>query len=278
MTFSKAIPRALLAFVAIAIIQAVAGIIVPMKPVAVPHLALWILLNVAVTVAALSVIAARAEWQGWRLGAAVSAIPLVIFSINLIEALVFLPNTNLEWGKIFVYMLVAAVLGVPVWAFLFGRRKNASRDHYRPIHSQSRGELVWKFVLCALLYVFLYFAVGAIIFPYVKDFYATQRLPSVGVIAALQFFVRAPMFILLALAMTRMLGMPRLSGALVVGLVFTLLTGTAPLLTPNPVFPDSVRWAHFCEVTSEMFVFGAAVAWLWGPPPLAHAPALRQAA
>lgn len=278
MTFSKLIPRALLAFVAIAIIQVVAGMMVPMKPVSIPHFALWMLGSLAVTVAALSAVAARAEWQGWRLGAAVSAIPLAIFSINLIEALVFLPNTQLEWGKIFLYTLIAAVLSIPVWAFLFGRRKDASGNHYRPIRSQSRGELLWKFVLCDLLYVFLYFAVGAMIFPYVKDFYATQRLPSNGAIAALQFFVRGPLFILLALAITRMLGLPRRSGALAVGLVFTLLTGVAILLVPNPVFPDTVRWAHFCEVSSEQFVFGAVVAWLWGPQTMAHTPALQQAA
>jgi hypothetical protein len=276
MTLLKIILRSVMAFVAIAIVQVVAGIIVPLRPVAIPHLALWMLLNLAVTVAALTPVAARAEWQGWRLGAAVSAIPLAIFSINLIEALVFLPNTNLEWGKIFLYTLVTAVLSVPVWAVLFGRRKDSESERYRPVRAQSGGELAWKFVLCDLLYVLLYFAVGAIIFPYVRDFYATQRLPSTGAIAALQFFVRAPMFILLALAMTRMLGMPRLSGALVVGLVFTLLTGTAPLLIPNPVFPDTVRWAHFCEVTSEMFIFGAAVAWLWGPPQFANSAALRQ--
>lgn len=278
MTFSKLIPRALLAFVAIAGIQVVAGMIVPMKPVPIPHFALWMLLSLAVTVAALSAVAARAQWQGWRLGAAVSAIPLAVLSINLIEALVFLPNTQLEWGKIFLYTLVAAVMSVPVWAFLFGRRKEAAGDHYRPIRSQSRGELVWKFVLCDLLYVFLYFAVGAMIFPYVKDFYATQRLPSDGAIAALQFFVRGPLFILLVLAITRMLGLPRQSGAFAVALVFTLLTGVATLLVPNPVFPDSVRWAHFSEVTSEMFVFGAVVSWLWGPPKIAHLPALQRAA
>ena len=189
MTFSQTIPRALLAFVAIAIAQVVAGIIVPMKPVAIPHLALWMLINLAITVAALAPVAARAEWQGWRLGAAVAAIPLAVFAINLIEGVVFLPNTSIEWGKIFLYMLVSALLCVPVWAYLF-KRKDAAGDHYHPIRSQSRGELVWKFVVCDLLYLFLYFAVGAIIFPYVKDFYATQRLPSKEALSALQLFVR----------------------------------------------------------------------------------------
>jgi hypothetical protein len=37
---------------------------------------------------------------------------------------------------------------------------------------------------------------------------------------------------------------------------------------PNPFFPDAVRWVHFCEVTSENFLFGAIVAWLWGQPQL----------
>jgi len=80
------------------------------------------------------------------------------------------------------------------------------------------------------------------------------------------------------IAMTRMLGLPRMTGALMVGAMFTLLSGVAPLLMPNPAFPDSVRWVHFCEVTSENFVFGAIVAWLWGKPALLRSPALAHAA
>ena len=112
----------------------------------------------------------------------------------------------------------------------------------------------------------VYLANGMIVYPYVKDFYATQHLPSMGAMVALQVTIRGPVFVLLCVALTRMLGLPRLSGALAVGAVFTLLSGVAPLLMPNPFFPDSVRWVHFCEVTSENFVFGVIVAWLWGQP------------
>jgi uncharacterized membrane protein (DUF485 family) len=49
----------------------------------------------------------------------------------------------------------------------------------------------------------------------------------------------------------------------VVGLVFALLSGVAPLLLPNPIFPNVVRWAHLCEVSSENFVLAAVVVWLW---------------
>ena len=90
-------------------------------------------------------------------------------------------------------------------------------------------------------------------------------------IVAMQLLVRGPIFIVLCLALMRMLGLPRLSGALAVGVVFALLSGVTPLLMPNPFFADSVRWAHMCEVTSANFVFGAIVAWLWGQPKLAHA-------
>jgi hypothetical protein len=212
------------------------------------------------------------------LGAALAAIPLVIASVNLLEGAIFLKNSPLEFGRIFVYTVISAVLIVPVWALLFAKRDGVAPEHYHPIQTKSFGERAWKFAVSDLTYLFLYYGTGMIIYPYVKAFYATQTVPSLGGIAALQLLVRGPVFILVCLALTRMLGMPRLSGALTVGLVFTLLSGVAPLLMPNPIFPDSVRWAHFCEVSSENFVFGAIVAWLWGQPLLTQPLALRHAA
>jgi hypothetical protein len=69
-----------------------------------------------------------------------------------------------------------------------------------------------------------------------------------------------------------------MSGAFAVGAIFTVLSGIAPLLIPNPVFPDAVRWVHMCEVTSSNFVFGIIVGWLWGGPRLAQSAVLRSAA
>jgi len=272
MTFSKTIPRALLVFVATFVAQMIAGILVPMKamPVA-PHFLLWILLSNAATVAALSVAAARTDWRGWRLGAAVAAIPPAIFFINLIEGVVFLTNSDVQWARVFLFTLLSSALTVPVWMLLFGRGKDVSPGHCHPFQAQSRAERAWKFVISDVAYVFLYFAAGTIIFPYVKSFYAGQHLPSTVNLIGLQFFVRGPMLIFLCLTLVRMLGLPRLRGAVVVGVVFTILTGVAPLLIPNPYFPDVVRWAHFCEVTGSNFVFATMVAWLWGSPARASA-------
>jgi hypothetical protein len=242
------------------------------------HVLEWMFLTNAVTVVALSILALRTEWRGWRLGAAVAAIPLAIGLINGIEGIFFLPNSPIEWPRIFLQVTISAVLSVPAWMVLFGRRAGIPQEHYRPIASNSRSERAWKLVVSDVTYLVLYFVAGTIIWPYIKDFYATQKLPSPSTVLALELLLRGPAFVVLCLLMLRMLGLPRLSGALAAGAIFSLISGVAPLLMPNPYFPDAVRWAHFCEVTSSNFVFGAIVAWLWGQKRLAPAPALRQPA
>jgi hypothetical protein len=277
MKMSSAVLRGLLVFVALCVIQMIVGMLVPMKPIAIPHFFRWWFLTNAVVVAALTAVAIRSEWRGWRLGVALATIPLIIESVNLLEGVVFLTNSSIEWQKVFLHALISAALIVPVWMLLFGRRSDVPQEHSHPIASKSRGERAWKFAVSDFAYIFLYFAAGLIIFPYVKDFYATQHVPAMKTILELQLLVRGPVFILLCLALVRMLGLPRLAGALAVGAVFTILSGVAPLLMPNPYFPDAVRWVHFCEVTSSNFVFGAIMGWLWGQPKPAHQATLQQA-
>jgi len=268
--------RALGVFLATAVIQALCGIVIPIKGPSIPHIAQWAILSTALVTATLTVLALRSDWRGWKLGAAVAVIPMAIATVNFVEGKVFLTNTNLEWGRIIAVTLLSSALTIPVWTLLFGRRADV-QEHYHPVETKSAGERAWKFAVSDFSYLFLYFAAGTIIFPYVKDFYATQHLPSVGMIIALQLLIRGPVFVVLCLAISRMLGLSRISGALAVGAIFTLLSGVAPLLIPNPVFPDSVRWVHFAEVTSSNFVFGAIVGWLWGQPKLSHSPALAHA-
>lgn len=261
------IVRVLCAYVAICAIQMIVGMLLP--PMAIPkaqRIVLWMFVSNAVTVAVLSIVALRTEWRGWRLGGAVTLFPLAIAVVNGIEGILFLPNSHIEWSRILLQSGIEAVLYVPVWMLLFGRREAIPPEHYHPLTSQSHGGQVWKFAVSDVAYVVLYFVAGSIIFPYVKEFYATQIIPSPGTIVALQLLLRGPVFVVLCLMLVRMLGLPRLSGALAVGALFTILSGVVPLMIPNPYFPDSVRWTHFCEVTSSNLVFGAIVAWLWGKP------------
>lgn len=220
MKLSNVLLRVIAAFAGVSLLQALAAKLAAVfLPVEAPlpgdvmrHFMAWMLLTNAVTTAALSVVAVRAEWRGWKLGFSVALIPLAIVVINGIEGIVFLKNLPLEWPRIFLTSAITALLSAPVWMLLFGSRHDTADEHFRPIASKPLGERAWKLVASDLTYLLLYFAAGILIFPYVRSFYATQILPSTRTIVGLQLLVRGPLFILLCLLLTRMLGLPRLSG------------------------------------------------------------------
>jgi hypothetical protein len=126
------------------------------------------------------------------------------------------------------------------------------------------GQKLLRLALCCGCYVFLYFLAGSIIFPFVRDYYATQHLPGPAQIVAMQFLVRGPMFVFVCVTLLRMFRLPNWLGPVAVGLAFSFMSGVATLILPNGIFPDAVRWAHFCEVSGSNLVFGFVVGWVWG--------------
>ena len=162
---------------------------------------------------------------------------------------------------------IAAIL----WMIIFRRPIAETPAGSWAFPERNLGQKIVRFLACAVSYVFLYYLAGMIIFPFVRDFYMRIGVPPVWVIVPLQLLFRGPLFVLLCLLLLRMFRLPRLSGALAVGLAFTLVSAVATLIIPNPFFPDSVRWAHFCEVTSSNFLFGCVVGWIWGKPGTARA-------
>jgi len=233
------------------------------------------MLSDAVIVLALAVAALRSDWRDWRLGLALFAIPGAIATVNMIEGVLFLPNAHMDWRRLIALTLASYAIAAVLWLLIFRTAPVPHALVEAALPHRSVSQTVGRAVLCSACYVFLYFLAGMIIFPYVRDFYATQQIPSPGQIVSLQFFVRGPVFILVCLTLLRMFRLPHFSGALAVGLAFTVLSGVAPLIMPNPIFPDSVRWVHFGEVTSSNLVFGFVVGWVWGhvraEPRLAHA-------
>lgn len=286
MKLSNALLRVALMFALFFVIQSIAGVLsslllpgstIPAMP---PHSLPWLLLSNAVTVVALSLLALRTEWRGWTLGLSVASIPVIVMVSSGMEGVLFLKNLHIDWSRLILSSVIGALLITPLWMLLFGRPAATSSERFHPFAAQSQGERIWKFMLSTAAYPLLYFVAGSIVWPYIRDFYLTQGpLPRPASILLLQVLVRGPIFVVVCLLLVRMLGLPRLSGALVAGAVFTVVTGIAPLLIPNPYLPDAVRWAHFCEVTSSNFVFAAFVAWLWGQPRLVRslAPAPSEA-
>lgn len=264
MTYFK-LDKILLGWLALVAAQVLSGIAVPIHAVAPPNALEWMLLTDLLIAAVLGVVAVRSDWVGWRLALALVTIALSINLVDAIEGALFLKHSGIPWRPLILNMSVTYVLVLPLWRYIFGRGE-AVPAHYSPFLQKSPGTALWKVVLSDVSYLFLYFTAGAIIFPFVKNFYATQTLPSYGTIVSLQLLLRGPVFVLVCLLLVRMIGLSRWQGALAVGLAFTILSGVAPLLMPNPYFPDYVRWTHFGEVTSSNFVFGCLVGLIWGKP------------
>jgi hypothetical protein len=119
-----------------------------------------------------------------------------------------------------------------------------------------------RLALVGALYLAAYLTAGMLAYPYVEWFYATRGLPALPVVASLQCFVRGPLFgAILAWLVGSTTG-SRASRAWLAGATMSILAGMAPLVLPNPYLPDAVRWAHFVEVCSSNFVFGALAGWL----------------
>ncbi len=254
--------RVLAAWAALLVVEIIAGLIVPLKVPAVPHAFLWFALNCLVLTTAISFAALRAEWRGVGLGFALASIPLFVGIANDIEGAVFLGSSGISWMRLLLHLTISFVLVAPLWGWLFSGVARGFENHH-PLGSKSFRQSATRFVIADVAYIVLYFATGLIIFPLVRDFYATQTVPSLGKIVALQLLVRGPIFIAVCLLLVRMLNLVRLRSALAVGALFTIISGVAPLLTPNPFFPDAVRWVHLGEVTVVNFILGGLIAWMW---------------
>ncbi len=258
------IARIAAGWVALLAAQMVALILLPMKsPPAAQNPSAWLAASDLLAVAAIGIVAANSAWRGWKLGLALAAVPLGIGLVNLIEGAVYLTHAGINWPRMLAVTLLTYALVGPLWALVFGKGREPERGHEQLLSGLSPSRQLGKFLACDVIYLVLYLAAGIVIFPFVKSFYATQNVPPMARIVALQLLVRGPAFVAICLLPLRMMRLSRAPRALIVGLVFAILSGAAPLIIPSPFFPDAVRWVHLCEVTSSNFLFGTFVGWIW---------------
>jgi hypothetical protein len=254
----------LLAWLALLAAQIGVGMVVRVNTPHVSNLVPWLLVSNVIVVVALATAGLRSDWRDWRLLCALFVVRAAIDMTNLLEGAVYLPNAGMDWPRIAIFSLASTAVSTLLWFLIMRSAPVPDSTANSPIPHRAFAPKLWRFALCAACYVVLYFVAGMIVFPYVRDFYATQHIPALGPLLAMQFFVRGPVFILACLLLLQMFRLPHYTGALAVGLAFTCLSGVAALIIPSAVFPDHVRWAHFCEVTSSNFVFGFVVGWMWG--------------
>lgn len=255
------VSRLALGWIAMVVAQIAAGMVIRPKVPSAPHALPWIMLSDAVISVTLGLAALRSGWTRARLVIVLFAITAAISVMSTVEGMLFLNKLAIDWENLLLLMLVTYAIAALAWGFLFGSSNSSATGWHFP--QRTWPGKIWLFALSSFTYVFVYYLAGFLVFPYVRDFYATQQLPPPSEIIPLQLFVRGPAFVLICLLLLRMFRLSRWTGALAVGAAFACLNGVAPLIIPNPFFPDHVRWAHFCETTPSNFAFGLVVGLLW---------------
>ena len=176
----RIVVRLVLAWIALLAAQIVVGIVVHPKTPANPHPMLFLMVSNAVIVLGLGWAALRSDWRDWRLLIALFFVSAVIAFANWIEGALYLTNVGIEWRGFIVYEVLTAAVAALLWLLVFRGAPvpESSNDH--PLPHRSFPQMLWRFVLCSAVYVCLYFLAGTIIFPFVRDYYATQHIPSPG--------------------------------------------------------------------------------------------------
>jgi len=180
--------------------------------------------------------------------------------VNNVEAAVFgiAPASSLaEVGLLAVGTHAAVVFGV---TRLVPVRHDLTLGDTGPALGALRTTLT--FLLLGLLYAVVYFAAGAVIYPFVREFYVNRPLPGAGPLFALQAFLRGPLFVAVGMCVVQLTGRHRPFSIFATACTLSGLGGLTALLVPNPLFPDNVRLVHLGEVGISNFVFGSIVGWV----------------
>jgi len=226
--------------------------------------------------AVMSYLILRSHWTGWPLAAAVFVVFYGVMTLMpQSDSVVFL--TRLPTGTLPKLFVMGAVIAAPfsvLAVLILGKRKGESATvRQDPQQRRPTSEWIWKVALITLAYVCLYFTFGYYVAwrnPAIRAYYGGVDEGTfwahMGTVMRTTLWLipfqvlRALCWATLALLVIRMLKRDRLETALVIGLLFAVMT--APLLLPNPYMPEAVRMAHLVETAPSNFIFGTFIGWL----------------
>jgi hypothetical protein len=184
--------------------------------------------------------------------AAATAFAFVVMGIcTMLEAVIFPIGVTLRdaiAGLVFE-LITASVLGAVV---AWSRRDRSGI-------SPPTNITTLRFAAAVLIYVVLYVTAGMLVFPFVRDFYASRQLPGFGTMVAMQL-LRGSLYTAVGIPFIRTLSGSRWNTALRLGAAYALIGGLAPLIPENPYLPADVRQAHAIEIVASNFLYGVTTA------------------
>lgn len=245
----------------------------------------------------LSYLALRSRWHGWKLAGALFIIYFILQAfLGWIEVFAFPPVANQMPPGMQTSMLTSGLItGIPfsllsVW--ILGKTRADPKDGQLPQRpAMPAGELVWKLIAAAVLYVVVYFTFGYYVAwrtPGLPEFYGgTDPGTFIGQLGNVWSetpwlfpfqFARGLIWAGLGCLIVAMHKGRVWEVILATGLAFTVLMN-ASMLFPNPFFTPVVQRAHTIELLTSNLLYGilltVLLTWRYGsrPPRVQQRPA-----
>ena len=214
--------------------------------------------------AALGLVAMRSTSSGPVLIATLAGLGFISTAfINVTEAVLFGIVDVTAAPIMLLRELGVAILAATAVAAAVGRlRASPPSSLHGPTLPDSTLSVLWRLAAAVAVFVVCYFAVGAMIYPWVKPYYEGRAIPPVGSIVSMQV-LRA--IALVAAMYPAIRAMPsRRTAQWVFAVVLPVLGGLVPLIPDNPLMPLPVRAVHAVEIVTYYTLYGALVATWFG--------------
>jgi hypothetical protein len=202
--------------------------------------------------------------RGSRLLLAVFAIYCVIGNINIhIEALIFNVTDTSETVFLAFVGVISMLIESAIIVALIGIKDGSFEQ--KSFKQRSVPGWIGRIAAGVFIYFVIYLAAGMLLvtaYPELTEFYG-DKLPPFSLMAITQV-VRGLIFVGIAILILRTTAMTTARKALLIGLVFSILGGIAPLIPPNEFMPADIRIGHGFEVGVSNLIYGVILGYLLG--------------
>lgn len=225
---------------------------------------LWVMISNILIVVLLGLYISHSSLRGLKLTLSVFFIYYTIGHFNLlIEAYIFNVTNRAETIKEMLQGLFTAIIFAPLFVLILNKWEGSSET----LEFKRRSVLswIWRAALGVLIYLIFYLAAGMVLQATYSDLmsFYEDKLPAMDVMILTQF-PRGFLFVLVAILMLRTLKLPKIKRAMIIGFVFSIIGGIAPLIPPSDFMPANIRMVHGIEVGISNFLYGMTLAYLLG--------------
>lgn len=205
----------------------------------------------------------HANLTGARLALSVLAVYFIIGNLNLVIEAVIFNIVNIKGVLNSVPRdLITVIIISPAIVFIYGKWKGKVEKNEFAIRSVLGW--IWRVAVGDILYLIFYIVAGLTlinVYPELMKFYNEKLPPPPELIFGIQL-IRGLIFVAIAMLISRTVNLSLLKKAVLIGLIFSILGGIAPLILPNAEMPAYIRFGHGFEVGISNFLYGLVLGYL----------------